>query len=193
MKKKFIIIISTICFVCLLAMGLVFTKDSSTANPTISRISADVSIDPSDKKKVVGFADHVFVAKVIDENGPIYKHKTKSAIRSYSIPYTSYSVKTLKTIKGNLKKDKIFDMNKFGGLTEDGKKILLFDDDELLKKDSYYLIIASTQPDGSILASGPLTSIKLNITSEKDIESNKVYKEYFEAKNNEVIYDRLRY
>ena len=201
MKKKWIAITSAVCLTFILTLTLVNINSQGNGNtskePTISRIEASFAIDTSDKKQTIGDSDYVFVAKVINETKTIYKDpiqiETENGTKEVSSPYTVYSIEVVDNIKGNLKKNTSFEIEKEGGLSEDGNIVCLYEDDELLKQDTYYILLGYAQPDGSILVSGPNSSIMLNVDSKSDIQKSSEFKDYKKSLENEIVRNRNRY
>jgi hypothetical protein len=169
----------------------------SKSDLPVTNLSGSFSIDVHDLSQVVGDADYVFVAKVNDEIETIYKDtvtiETKDGDKEVSDPYTKYSITVIDNIKGKLKKNKEFDILKAGGISEDKKSIILYEDDELFKEDNYYIMSAYAQPDGSLLVSGPNSSLALANTSKAEIVSSEDYKKYKKAFGNEKVSDRIRF
>jgi hypothetical protein len=169
----------------------------SKSDLPVTNLSGSFSIDVHDLSQVVGDADYVFVAKVNDEIETIYKDtvtiETKDGDKEVSDPYTKYSITVIDNIKGKLKKNKEFDILKAGGISEDKKSIILYEDDELFKEDNYYIMSVYAQPDGSLLVSGPNSSLALANTSKAEIVSSEEYKKYKKAFENEKVSDRLRF
>lgn len=163
----------------------------------VINLSGSFSIDVHDLNQIVGDADYVFVAKVNDEVETLYKHKvtieTKDGTKEVSDPYTKYSITVIDNIKGKLKKNDEFDILKAGGISEDKKSIILYEDDELFQVSKYHIMSAYAQPDGSLLVSGPNSSLVLSETSKDKIVSSEEYKKYKKALQREVVSDRKRF
>jgi len=175
----------------------------------ISYLTGSFSINVNDLSQIVGDADYVFVAEVADEVETLYKNtvtiETENGTKEVSDPYTKYTIKVINNIKGKLDKDIEFDILKVGGVSQDNNSIVLYEDDTLLQVGNKYIISAYAQPDGSLLVSGPNSSIDLNLTSKNNIissDSNEDisnivssdnYKEFIKAYENEVVTDRERF
>ncbi|MGM7723723.1 hypothetical protein [Metabacillus sp. Hm71] len=91
-------------------------------------INMDVGyeVDVSDPRKLVGYADHVFIGKVIEQAG------TK---KISGFPETQFNVKVLETIKGDLNGTIIVNQN--GGY--DGNQLTVINGDSLIKPGKTYL------------------------------------------------------
>lgn len=193
MKKKFaaLILIATII------LGGCSSQNFSKNDLPISFLTGSYSIDVNDLSQVVGDADYVFVAEVREEVETIYKNavmiETADGVKEISDPYTEYSIVIIDNIKGSLKKNEEFKILKHGGISNDNNSIVLYEDDSLLETNKCYIISAYAQPDGSLLISGPNSSLILEETSLSEIISSEKYKEYKNALKNEVITDRKRY
>ncbi|MFS1511055.1 hypothetical protein VQL36_01265 [Chengkuizengella sp. SCS-71B] len=172
-------------------------NEASMNDLPVTKLTGSFSIDVNDLTQIVGDADYVFVAEVMEEVETLYKYpvtiETENGLKEVSDPYTKYSIKVVDNIKGKLKGDKQFDILKAGGISQDQESIVLYEEDELLQAGKYYIISAYAQPDGSLLVSGPNSSSVLNETSKSKIFSSKEYKEYKEAFKNEFKSDRKRF
>lgn len=157
----------------------------SKSNLPVTNLSGSFSIDVHDINQIVGDADYVFVAKVNEEIETLYKDKvsieTDKGTKEIGDPYTKYSITVINNIKGNLKKSTSIEILKAGGIAEDKQSIVLYEEDELLQVGKYHIIAAYAQPDGSLLVSGPNSSLVLSETSEDKIISTKEYNKYLAA------------
>jgi hypothetical protein len=188
-------------FMVILFLGIVifqnYKKTNIKSEPVVYNISANSAIDTSDKRQTIGDADYVFTTKVIDEIKTIYKDpiliENENGNVEVSSPYTVYSIEVIDNIKGNLNKNTSIEIEKEGGLSEDGNVVCLYEDDELLKTDTYYILLGYAQPDGSILISGSNSSIILNVDSKSDIQKSTEFKDYKKALEDEIVRNRDRY
>jgi len=188
----------------ILAVTLVLGAcSSSTGSPVdksqlpITNLAGSFSIDVENINEIVGDADYIFVAKINSEMETIYKNpvsiETESGSKEVSDPYTKYSITVIDNIKGKLKKDTEFEILKKGGITRDQKSVVLYERDQLLEVGKYHIIAGYAQPDGSLLVSGPNSSIILSATSKEEIVSSSEYKKYKKAFENEVKTERKRF
>lgn len=163
----------------------------------ITNLAGSYSIDVENINEIAGDADYLFVAKINSEVGTIYKNtvsiETAFGYKEVSDPYTKYSIEVIDNLKGNLKKNTAFEILKKGGITEDQKSIVLYEHDQLLEVGKYHIIAGYAQPDGSILVSGPNSSIILPAFSKAEIVSSSEYKKYKKAVENEVKTKRKRF
>ena len=153
-------------------------------DPKISYVHADYVIDMDDPTQVIGLGDYVFVAKVNELLRTEYRSDT---------PYSVYSITVIDNLKGKLKKNTPIEFEKFGGITEDRKNIILRQEDSLLDEDAYYLIIASSEEDGRLAQGGPTAAIKLEGNSKSEINSSDEYKAYKKYCKEEKKFDRERF
>lgn len=131
----------------------------------------------------IGLADYVFIGYVDSKGDSFEKFK--------GMPLTSYNITVVENIKGNIKKNSSLDMLKDGGVTDDGKYLIINENDFMPETGEYYLFIAAGQSDGNIL----ITSQEefSNYDSKSDIKSSSEYKIYLNAYNNEMIFERKRF
>ncbi|WP_081327507.1 MULTISPECIES: hypothetical protein [Paenibacillus] len=213
--KKNFIFLSLFAIISMLASGC----SNSNADKNITKagevptsyLHASFDINVDNPKEVVGFADYVFVGFVEEMTGTDYKFpvtkETEDGPKELKSPYTNYSIKVLDNIKGNLKKDVSIPLQKSGGLSEDKSTYLLYEDDFLPQKGKAYVFTAATQPDGSLLVSGPNSNIEVKTDffsknsiqklSEESIANELTktdeYKKYQDAYKNEIDKDRKRF
>lgn len=186
-KKSLIMCIILICL---------FAFCSCTPNLTLAEeyellVSDDTPTDPVfssytiDVKKleeVVGSADNVFIAIVKEYKGTINV--------SVGTPATIFVVEVIENIKGNLIKKIDIELTKSGGLTKKRKSKAIYIGDIMPKVNEYYVFSIFVQLDGKILSTGPNSSIK--IENYQNLHEDPKYKEFVEAYENEVVFDRER-
>ncbi|WP_342578105.1 hypothetical protein [Psychrobacillus sp. FSL K6-2843] len=128
-KRSFII---APAIVASLAIGIFtssyFTNDSVPENPIIKTMEYSSSFDLSDTPRLIGWADNVFIGKVIKQSG------TKSL---GGIPETQFEVEVTDNIKGDLEETII--VNQQGGYTKE--ELILVENDPLLKEGQLYLFV----------------------------------------------------
>ena len=95
-------------------------------NPTIVQIQGSSVINASDDRELSGFADNIFVGKVVA------KISSKKLLQ---IPETQFKVQVLDNIKGELKGN--VTVRQLGG--QDGTKLYLHHGDALLEPGKTYL------------------------------------------------------
>lgn len=183
MRRKSIRLFLELVFIISLLTGCT-GKMQVTDSAEIIYMQGSKVIDVNSKSEMIGIADYVFVAKVNDFVETKYL---------YSSPISVYSVTVVENIKGNLKKNEPIELYKDGGVTEDGKMIMLYENDFLPEKDNYYIFFASAQKDGWIGISGENTNILINASTEDEIQSSEEYKSVMNALKDEVKFERERY
>lgn len=112
-----------------LALGLVgpnYFSNNTPENPIINTMEMNTVIDIYNPREVVGFADNVFLGKVL-------KQVDTKSLNSY--PETQFEAEVLDNIKGELKGT--VKVNQQGGY--EGEYLFLMEDDKLLKVGQTYL------------------------------------------------------
>jgi len=169
-KKRFFIPLAFIAVFAATAAAAFLHNASKPEPPSIDalpiyRICGSFTIDVDNPREIVGDADYVFVAAVLEEVETVYKDnvtiETAKGKKTIGDPYTKYRISVTENIKGNLKENIEFDILKSGGVNEKRDAVYLFEDDELLKPGETYVLAAYAQPDGSLLVCGPNSSIKV--------------------------------
>lgn len=127
-------------------------------------IFSDYTLDVDNPDEVVEDADYVFVGKVTEETGTIYKNKTPIEQEDGSIEYigeayTNYKVEVISNLKNELTLNKEIALEKQGGIREDGSAYDVFEDDQLPEEGEIYIFTAYTQDDGSLLVAGGNSTI----------------------------------
>lgn len=148
----------------------------------------------------MGDADYVFVGTVVSEEGNVYKdaitvETNVGNTKVISSPYTNYMVNVKENIKGNLITDEAIPIQKSGGLSEDGTQYFIYEGDELPVVGNTYIFFAYTQPDGSLLISGPISNMSMdNNTNGIALFSDSLeYDNVLEAYNNQIDSGRTRF
>ena len=158
------------------------TIQSTSSKLPVNNVSASFSIDVNDLNQIVGDADYVFVAEVVDNIETIYKNKvnieTEAGLKEVSDPYTRYSINVIDNIKGNLKKNKRIDVYKAGGISQDNTSIILYENDEMLEVNKLYILVAYAQPDGTLLVVGPNSSSVIDTKNKSQIVNSEPYALY---------------
>jgi hypothetical protein len=103
---------------------------SATAEPPITRVET-FDVDLTDDRRLVGFADDVFVGRVVGTAGG-----TSGEGPGEVLPETQFTVQVLKAIKGTLSGRVV--VNQQGGFTSAREKVLI-EGDELLVGGQTYL------------------------------------------------------
>ena len=167
--------ISIVLFVLasLIGTGLFVTQTiGHESGNEINYLYADLSINATDDRELVGFADNVFIGKVIAQTGN----------ETDDFPQTQFSVKVLENIKGNL--DGTVTVNQFGGYEyANGEKYLsLMEGDTLLKPGKKYLFATQGSAEGWLTLAAGYGEIPI-----KDEADHKKTKERFNKALEEEI------
>ncbi|EUJ26894.1 hypothetical protein [Listeria cornellensis] len=154
------------------------------------------TLDIDNPKEVVGSADYVFVGKVLEETGTVYRNKVPVEVDSDTIEYigdayTQYKIQVISNIKNELVTDNVIDIDKLGGIREDGSAYDVFEDDELPVQGETYIFTAYTQDDGSLLISGANSNIRFDenaskVSTEKAVSTTEEYQEYQDAVDDQI-------
>ena len=155
------------------------------------------TIDVYNPYELVGDTQYVFVATIeeahMEYRDPVGKENEFGIKVTLTVPYTSYTVKILENIKGELIIDKPIPLLKRGGITEDRKAYFIFEDDFLPKVGETVIFLAYASRDGSLLVSGPNSTHKigtatLNNSSDfiKAIKESPEYKKILHAYENQI-------
>ena len=129
-------------------------KDSiSVINTEYQRIVAcvDWAFDVSDKRKVVGFHDYIFVGEVKKVVGTGYTDVDFSdGMRMFSQPYTRYEIRVLENLKGELVTDRDIPLTKHDGVYFFGKRVSMMEGDSLPDEGECYIFICTAGEDGEL-------------------------------------------
>lgn len=186
--------LSLIICICLAAVSFALVYRFRNIDPNslpVSRIGGKLAVDPDDPRSVIGDADYAFIGFVEDTLDVLHPGRLfndfPESISQNKTPYTEVTVKVVSNIKGSLRQDGIIKMYKMGGISPDGKKLLLFENDSLPKNGKYYIFIAYGQYDGALTTMGGFSSIEL----EKDflpekIDNSELVSKYKDAYNNQI-------
>lgn len=114
--------------VALYIAGPGLLSNNNPENPVIKTVEYSNTFDVSDPKRLVGWADSVFIGKVVEQSG------TKALD---SLPETQFKVEIINTIKGDV--SGTVTVNQQGGY--DGNELILVENDPLLVKGKSYLFV----------------------------------------------------
>ena len=111
----------------------------------------DWAFDVSDKRKVVGFHDYVFVGEVKKVVGTGYSDVDFSdGLRMFSQPYTRYEVRVIENLKGELVTDRDIPLTKHDGAYLFGKRVSMMEGYNLPDVGECYIFICSADEDGEL-------------------------------------------
>lgn len=136
---------------------------------SVESIRASFVYGESTIENVTGNAKYVFVGQVIKYSATITNTPNK-------IPRTVYSVKVIENLKGEINTAEEINVTKGGGLSENYKKVVLFEDDFMPLENEYY-IFSCNKNDNNYFCQGALSTIKL-----EDIENYKQDSDYLKVK-----------
>ena len=169
MKKTVKIIVSIAVVLVVLFAGIIISMDFvekkleskifplkdpiSVINTEYQRTVAcvDWAFDVSDKRKVVGFHDYVFVGEVKKVVGTGYTDVDFSdGMRMFSQPYTQYEIRVLENLKGELVTDRNIPLTKHDGAYFFGRRVSMMEGDSLPDEDECYIFICITDENGEL-------------------------------------------
>lgn len=105
------------------------------------------AFDVSNKRKLAGFAEQVFVGRVIEKIGEEGKATTNPGT---VIPQTQFRVEVLEVIEGTISDEVV--VNQQGGYDPEDNSVLLMENDPLLQRGATYLFLTRTDPEKQWLA-----------------------------------------
>ena len=170
----------------------VFSEYMGRKNPKIAWIYSSYMIDTDDKRAVVGFMDHTFAGAV--EKQLRTEQRPKGDL--HPMPYTIYTIKVLKNIKGELSTTESITVAKYGGLMENKKVIQLSEGDALLEVGKVYIFNMYVTDDGGSIIGGPHCNVMLEDSinaayasgtwDPSILDNSELVKEYEEAFKNQL-------
>lgn len=122
------------------------------------------AFDVFDAKKLVGFVDYVFVAKVEEITGTVYESVVydRKAGTYTGTPYTCCKITVVENIKGNLKLNETIPMRSLGGVSVDGKSYCKYGQGDELETGGYYLFLGYADKGGEIYVCDTNATVALN-------------------------------
>lgn len=113
------------------ALYIIATAGTATAHHGVHtreiHVFGDYAFNVEDERKLVGFADNVFVGRVVEQlgtNGQTHSGDT-------DLPHTQYSVEVLENVKGNLEGS--VTVSQIGGYDPQENAVVLVKNDRLLE------------------------------------------------------------
>jgi hypothetical protein len=128
-------VLSAFALVFVLGTGTTVLSNMASSQPKTIRTEVSFVTDFRDPRKLVGFADDVFVGKVIEQAGT---HSRSG------LPQTLFKVEVLQSIKGSL--SGTVTVNQQAGFSKERNAVILLEDQPLLQAGETYLF--STRVDG---------------------------------------------
>lgn len=180
------IFICSMCLVAIIGFGI---NNNQNNEPDTIYMHGDFAVNTDNPKELIGFSDYYFVAEIKEIEDTHYRHEvtieTEDGFKTVGQPYTNYEVLVTDNIKGELPTAQPISVTKAGGVSENGRSIILYEDDSLLEVGKKYIITATAQPDGTLLVSGP--------NSSEEIHSKRSLDNYSLNYDNEITYNRERF
>jgi hypothetical protein len=129
-KKKWYILAAPAlaAAIALSIAGPALLSNNPPDNPVIKTVEYSNTFDVSNPNLLVGWADSVFIGKVVEQSG------TKALD---GLPETQFKVEVVETIKGDL--TGTVTVNQQGGY--DGNELILVENDSMLTKGKSYLFV----------------------------------------------------
>lgn len=217
--QKIFVIITMICVLAVTAaLGIYYGVIKNITFLKHDPVSYSYVIDIDNPKEVAGHVDLVFVGRVESQKDVVYEdvfnRETENGIKATGTPYTNYDITVLENLKGELKSNKTIPILKEGGVSMDGKHLILGEGDFMPEEGDVCVFFISVQEDGTLLLPGKNFSVKIMESSltEKanqkksltqvqqeaqnermEIMKSDVYQEMSAACENETPYERERY
>ncbi|WP_400242667.1 hypothetical protein AB3U99_16660 [Niallia sp. JL1B1071] len=171
-KRKWSYIIGPVIAASLILgiFGPKFFTNTPPDTPVIRTLEYSHAFDVSDARRLVGWADNVFIGKVIEQVGT----KSKDVI-----PETQFKVEVTQNIKGDFNGTVI--VNQQGGYKE--KELILVENDQLLEDGQSYLFVTKHLIEENWNTLVPVYGdIKIN----NDEEKQKITEKYEQAYKEEI-------
>ncbi|WP_299092337.1 hypothetical protein [uncultured Metabacillus sp.] len=142
-------------------------KDQALENkqePETVIVHTTSALDLSDRNQLVGWADNVFVGKVV---------KKKGSKKLNTLPETQFAVEVKKNLKGELTGTIV--VNQQGGYDEEEKKTYVIEHDKLLEEGKKYLFVTKHNKEQNFHTLVPEYG---DLLIENDVKYNKLVKEF---------------
>jgi hypothetical protein len=140
--------------------------NEASKEPETVIVHTTSAVNLSNKNQLVGWADNVFIGKVVKKKG------TKK-IDINTLPETQFAVEVKKNIKGELSGS--VTVNQQGGYDEEEKKLYLIEHDKLLEDGKKYLFVTKYNKEQNFHTLIPEYG---NLLVESDDKQNKLIKEF---------------
>lgn len=154
----------------------------------VEYISASYMTDTSTPEKAIGVSDYTFVAKInkiirTEYKNPVTVERDSNKNEEVYMPYTVYSIRVIKNIKGNLVTDEDIEFYQYGGISKNKDYYTFLEGSSYLKEGGTYVIMAGLFENNNIEASSPNFLIPVSDEKMEDLTIQK----YIEASKNEVV------
>lgn len=180
-----------------------------TSSLPVERVQASYAINVNDPREMVGYFDYVFVGEIEETEDTRYYHLMDSDTEipedwdaTDCLEFTTYRVKVLENIKGELCQTEPISLKKRGGVLKDKTAIFVYEGDYLPKQRDICLFFANVSDGEKLVALGKNSTIFLqentletfgmeNESKEStSYKSSAAYQDYIEAAKDPVVYDR---
>lgn len=132
----------------------------------VTEMQLSYDFDVFDTKKLVGFVDYMFIAKVEEITGTIYESVVYNPdTKVYSgLPYTCCKITVVENVKGNLKLNETIPMRSLGGVSVDGKSYYKYGQGDELEIGRYYLFLGYADQNGELYVCDTNATIALEFS-----------------------------
>lgn len=148
-------------------------KENGSETITFHTTSA---VDLSDRKKLVGWADNVFVGKIQSKIG------TKKILEN--LPETQFSVDVIKNIKGNLDEEVV--VNQQGGYDKETNKTYTLHNDKFLQEGKVYLFVTKYNKEYGFHTVVP---VKGHLVANDKQQRQNLINQFVQAKKNQIDFE----
>jgi hypothetical protein len=142
-------------------------------NPVIQTVQTSYAFDVTDPQRLVGWADNVFVGKVVKMSGTSDER---------GMVETQFKVKVAENIKGELQGE--VTVNQQGGY--EGKNLILVDNDKLLKEGESYLFVSRKNEEQNWHTAVPVYG---DILIESEAHKEEILNKYKKAYQEEIPFE----
>jgi hypothetical protein len=159
----------------MIALGIAgpgLLSDHPPKDPVIQTIQTSYAFDVTDTKRLVGWADHVFIGKVVEMSG---------TSDEYGMLETQFKVEVAENIKGDLQGE--VTVNQQGGY--EGKNLILVENDQLLEKGKSYLFVSRKNEEQNWHT---VVSVYGNILINSEEQKEELLSKYKKAYQEEIPY-----
>ena len=153
----------------------------------------DWAFDVSDKRKVVGFHDYIFVGEVKKVVGTGYTDVDFSdGMRMFSQPYTQYEIRVIENLKGELVTDRDIPLTKYDGAYPFSKSVSMMEGDCLPDVGECYIFICTAGEDGELYIGNFSSFCDIYLCKAEDYTGNEamidIYRDAVENMDESVRY-----
>lgn len=165
---------AALALIMVLGTGAVLLRDTTAQEPKRVHVEVSYVTDFRDARRLVGFADNVFIGRVISQD--------KTHIR-VDLPQTLFNVDVIHNIKGSLPSTVL--VNQQGGFNADENTMVLLENDPLLEPGKTYMFATKVDGDGAWHTAVPVYgNAKIKDEQERKAVTDKLEK----AKKEQIQY-----